>query len=215
MNRLAWTIQHAKKQKSHRHQNEMGIKATKESPSWCHHHKSEYLTLDAFVSLSTSVTQPATTVPTLFTTNHQWTTSWQFEDPHSKIWYQAMVYVCTSKRHENIWALYPPPPKEKPPAPTEQEAAWVPDPVASSGVKKYLLSLPVIEQHILSPQIYAHTPPPPQKKGISICSMAFCAVTSPNKTVLTGKLFTGNNSLNLCHSAPRTITNQHSEWMRR
>jgi hypothetical protein len=67
-------------------------------------------------------------------------------------------YMCPCKYHENIWVLYPPSPQEKPPAPVlTQEAAWVPDPVVSFGVKKYLLALSVIEQHIFSPQIYAHT----------------------------------------------------------
>jgi len=57
---------------------------------------------------------------------------------------------------------------------------------------------------------HTHTP-----KGISVCSKACCAITSPNKIVLTGKLFTGHKSLNRCLSARLCSTHHHqsAQWM--
>ena len=118
--------------------------------------------------------------------------------------------MCPCKRHENIWVLYPPPQGKA------SSTYWAGNCVRSrSSCDLWSKEIPLAHTcnrttHFSSTDLCTHPP-----KGISACSMAFCAVTSPNKIVLTGKFFTGHNRLNLCRSARLCSTHYHqpAQWM--
>lgn len=118
--------------------------------------------------------------------------------------------MCSCKRHEKIWALYPPRPGKGLQHLLNRRLCGF---RSSCELWSKEISLsPTCNRttHFLSTDLCTHTP-----KGISVCSMACCAITSPNKIVLTGKLFTGRNNRNLCRSGRHRSTHHHqpSQWM--